>query len=169
MKYRMIPGVLLTFVTVVPVQSAVSVKTSIELLAEISTSVSIFVDSRDVTNSSFNLKLEDVAGYMTATTPAFQFIGNASSVSLSLSGPGNNELTSENNDRMRLNTTWVRVDGGESSTSFGYNNLPVYPSLSDVPDLQKGVKVRFISSQRTETYPLGSYSGTFNVIVTPSV
>lgn len=147
---------------------AVSVKTSIDVQAEVSTSVRIYVDGNDVTNGMISLKLEDKSGYMTGITPDFQFIGNASAVSLSLTSPANRSLVSENGDEMLLNTAWVKPGGGDVSTSYPFNNLPVYPSLAEVPP-NSGVKVRFTSAARSETYPLGVYSGTYEVIVTPSV
>ena len=147
---------------------AVSVKTSIDIQAEISTSVRIYVEGKDVTNGTLSLKLEEKNGYMTAVTPEFHFIGNASAVSLSFTSPANNSLKSENGDEMLINTAWVKPKGGDVSTSFPFNNLPVYASLPEVlPDTS--VKVRFTSAARSETYPLGVYSGTYEVIVTPSV
>lgn len=146
---------------------AVSVKTSIDVQAEVNTSVRIYVDGNDVTNGAFSLKLEDKEGYLTAITPVLKFIGNASSVSLSLTSPPNSSLISENGDAMRINTLWVRANGGGSTTGAPYNNLPVYASLSEAPET--GPRVSFTSSSRSETYPLGLYSGTWEVIVTPSV
>lgn len=147
---------------------AVSVRTSIDIQADVSTSVRIYVEGNDVTNGMISLKLEDKNGYMTGITPEFQFIGNASAVSLSLNSPATRGLVSETGDEMRLNTAFIRPGGGDVSTSFPFNNLPVYPSLADVPP-DSGVKVRFTSAARSETYPLGVYSGTYEVIVTPSV
>ena len=49
------------------------------------------------------------------------------------------------------------------------NNQAVYPTVQDIPDPSQGVKVQFTSAKRSETYPLGTYSGTYEVIVTPSV
>lgn len=169
MKNRLFPAFLLASLSVMPAYSAVTVKTSIDVLAEISTAVRIYVNGRDFTGKAFNVKLEDKGGFMHSVTPPIHFIGNASSVSLSLNAPANSELISQNNDRMQLNTRWVRVDGGEVTTAFSLNNQQVYPNLSDVPDQQKGVRVSFTSMQRSENYPLGSYSGTFEVIVSPSM
>ena len=106
---------------------------------------------------------------MTARTPAFHFIGNANSVGLRFNALNDSDLISENNDRMKINTTWITPDGAESATSFPVYNQQVYPNFSDVPDPQRGVRVNFVSAQRSETYPLGRYSGTFEVLVTPSV
>ncbi|MGB9096048.1 hypothetical protein [Erwinia sp.] len=169
MKIRLIPTLLLMMTSATPAYSAVTVKTSIDVLAEISTAVHIYVDGKDVTDSAFSLKLEDQEGYMKGVTPIFHFIGNASSVSLSLNTPANSELISDNSDRMKLYTYWLRVDGGAASADYSLNNQQVYATLADVPDQQKGIKVGFRSTQRSETYPLGSYRGTFDVIVSPSV
>lgn len=158
----------LLMLTSLSASGVISVKTSIDIQADVSTSVRIYVNGNDVTNGMISLSLEDKSGSMTGTTPEFQFIGNASAVSLSLISPANRSLVSENGDEMRLNTAWVRPGGGEVSTSFPFNNLPVYPTLSDAPQ-DGGVRVRFTSSARSETYPLGSYSGTYEVVVTPSV
>lgn len=150
------------------VSGAITVRTSIDVQADISTSVRIYVDGNDVTNGVISLKLEDKNGYMSGLTPEFLFIGNASSVSLSLNSPGVRGLVSENSDIMLINTAWVRPGGGDVSTSYPYSNIPVYPTVQDAPQ-DSGVKVRFTSSARSETYPLGTYSGTYEVIVTPSV
>ncbi|MFI8416067.1 hypothetical protein ACQKDS_06330 [Serratia sp. NPDC078593] len=168
MKYRYLPAALAALL-ISPILSAETVKTSIDVLAEVSTSVRVFVEGKDVTNGVISIKLEDKKGYMYGITPVFQFVGNASAVSLSLQSPASGGLVSENNDTMIINTAWIRIDGGEVSTSYPLNNQKVYPTLQDIEDPQKGVKVRFSSSQRSETYPLGRYSGTYEVIVTPSV
>lgn len=166
---KIITSFLLALATVPAVQSTTTVKTSIDVQAEISTSVRVYVDGRDVTNGAISLVLENQGGYMTARTPAFHFIGNASSVSLRFNALNDSNLISENNDLMRMNTTWITPDGAESATSFSVYDQKVYPSFSDVPDPQRGLRVRFVSAQRSETYPLGRYSGTFEVLVTPSV
>lgn len=166
---KIITCFLLALATVPAVQSATTVKTSIDVQAEISTSVRVYVDGRDVTNGAISLVLENQGGYMTARTPAFHFIGNATSVSLRFNAMNDSNLISENNDLMRMNTTWITPDGAESATSFSVYNQQVYPTFSDVPDPQRGLRVRFVSAQRSETYPLGRYSGTFEVLVTPSV
>ena len=166
---KIITSFLLALATVPAVQSTTTVKTSIDVQAEISTSVRVYVDGRDVTNGAISLVLENQGGYMTARTPAFHFIGNASSVSLRFNALNDSNLISENNDLMRMNTTWITPDGAESATSFSVYDQKVYPSFSDVPDPQRGLRVRFVSAQRSETYPLGRYNGTFEVLVTPSV
>lgn len=166
---KIITSFLLALATVPAVQSTTTVKTSIDVQAEISTSVRVYVGGRDVTNGAISLVLENQGGYMTARTPAFHFIGNASSVSLRFNALNDSNLISENNDLMRMNTTWITPDGAESATSFSVYDQKVYPSFSDVPDPQRGLRVRFVSAQRSETYPLGRYSGTFEVLVTPSV
>lgn len=166
---KIVTRFLLAFAAVPAVQAATSVKTSIDVQAEISTSVRIYVDGRDVTNGAISLVLENQGGYMTARTPAFHFIGNANSVGLRFNALNDNDLISENNDRMKINTTWITPDGAESATSFPVYNQQVYPNFSDVPDPQRGVRVNFVSAQRSETYPLGRYSGTLEVLVTPSV
>ncbi|AML55775.1 Uncharacterised protein [Serratia rubidaea] len=168
MQYQYLP-VILAVMLISPPLAAETVKTSIDVQAEISTSVRVYVEGKDVTNNAIALKLQDKAGYMYGVTPVFQFVGNASGVSLSLQAPASGGLVSENNDIMKINTAWIRVDGGEVSTSYPLNNQKVYPTLQDIDDPQKGVKVRFSSAQRSETYPLGSYSGTYEVIVTPSI
>lgn len=145
-----------------------TVRTSIDVKADICTSVRIYVNGNDVTNGVISLKLEDKNGYMTGATPEFHFIGNASTVSLSLNSPGVRGLVSENNDIMLINTAWVRPNGSDVSTSYPYSNIPVYPTVQDAPQ-DSGVKVRFTSAARSETFPLGTYSGTYEVIVTPSV
>ncbi|MBU5900509.1 hypothetical protein JVW24_25655, partial [Vibrio cholerae O1] len=71
---------------------------SIDVQAEISTSVRVYVEGKDVTNNAIALKLQDKAGYMYGVTPVFQFVGNASGVSLSLQAPASGGLVSENND-----------------------------------------------------------------------
>nr|WP_315289677.1 hypothetical protein [Serratia proteamaculans] len=148
--------------------SAVTVKTDILVQAEISTSVRVYVDGKDVTNGTISVKLDDKAGYMIGTTPPFLFIGNASTVSLSLTEPPEKGLISENKDTMKINSAWIRENGTPVSALYPLGNRPVYPTLADVPDPQKGVKVQFTSAQRSETYPLGTYSGTYIVMVTPS-
>lgn len=146
----------------------VTVKTNIDVQADISTSVRIYVEGNDVTNGTISLALGDKSGYMTGLTPEFHFIGNASAVSLSLNPPPDQSLVSDNGDKMRLNTAWVRPGGGDVSTSYPISNLPVYPGLADIV-VGQGVRVRFTSAYRSETYPLGLYSGTYEVTVTPSV
>jgi hypothetical protein len=155
MKNLILP-VLMLFASLNEAYAAgVPAKVSIDVNAEISTGVRVYVDGKDVTNGSISVSLKDINGYMDGITPVFHFIGNASSVSLSLQEPANKSLVSENNDLMRMKTSWVRSDGGEVTTSYSLQNQPVYATLQDVPDLQKGVKVRFISADRSETYPLG--------------
>ena len=70
---------------------------------------------------------------------------------------------------MGVNAMWINPNGG-SATFVEYNlsSIPVYPTLADVPDPNKGVQVQFKSTGRTETYPLGVYSGTYTILVTPS-
>ncbi|NIH92228.1 hypothetical protein FHW31_003703 [Enterobacter asburiae] len=149
---------------------AVPVTTTIDVEAEISTSVRIYVDGKDVTNGNISVKLANLAGYMWGITPKFLFIGNASDVSLNLTEPPENSLVSGEN-KMMINTSWI-LDGDDdsigSTTSAPVNNVPVYPTLANVPASEKGVKLRFISARRAETYPLGKYSGTYTVMVTPS-
>ncbi|GLR07781.1 hypothetical protein COO59_10210 [Mixta theicola] len=168
MKYLSLPAMLI-FMTIASAQAARSVKTTIDIVAEINTSVRVYVEGQDVTNGVISLRLEDKNGYMSGVTPAFQFVGNASGVSLMLYAPSGGGLLSENNDLMKLNNAWIRSDGQEVSSAYPLNNQPVYPTLQDIPDMQQGVKVRFSSANRSETYPLGSYSGSYEVIVTPSV
>jgi hypothetical protein len=150
-------------------QAAIPVRTSIDLQAEISTSVRVYVAGNDVTNGSISLQLNDKNGYMYGVTPAFNFVGNASAVSLSLKTPVANQLISENGDAMQINPAWIRVNVGDVSASYPLNNQAVYPTVQDIPDPSQGVKVQFTSAKRSETYPLGTYSGTYEVIVTPSV
>jgi hypothetical protein len=166
MKKIFFPGMLLLMS--LNVLAAPAVRTSIDVQADITTSVRIYVDGNDVTNGVISLKLEDRSGYMSGTTPEFLFIGNASSVSLSLHSPGTRGLVSENNDIMLINTAWVRPGGSEVSTSYPYNNISVYPTIQDAPP-DSGVKVRFSSAARSETFPLGTYSGTYEVIVSPTI
>lgn len=149
---------------------AVPAKTTISVEAQVSTSVQVYVDGKDVTSGTVSVKLDDVNGYMSGVTPPFFFIGNASSVNLSLETPPGNLLISSDNpsDTMRVNSGWVRVDGGDVSASYPLNNQAVYPTFADIPDPSKGVKVKFTSAQRTETYPLGSYSGTYVITVKPN-
>ena len=128
-------------------QAAIPVRTSIDLQAEISTSVRVYVAGNDVTNGSISLQLNDKNGYMYGVTPAFNFVGDA----------------------MQINPAWIRVNGGDVSASYPLNNQAVYPTVQDIPDPSQGVKVQFTSAKRSETYPLGTYSGTYEVIVTPSV
>ncbi|WP_312629348.1 hypothetical protein [Scandinavium sp.] len=150
--------------------SALPVTTTIDVEAEISTSVRVYVDGKDVTNGNISIKLDNQAGYMRAITPKFLFIGNASAVSLRLTEPPGKSLMS-GEDKMVINTAWI-LDGNDngtgSTTSSPVNNRPVYPTLADVPANEPGVKLRFVSAQRAETYPLGKYSGTYTVMVTPS-
>lgn len=149
---------------------AVPAKTNISVEAVVSTSIQVFVDGKDVTSGSVVVKLADSNGYMTGVTPPFHFIGNASSVNLSLETPPGNLLISRDNptDTMRINSAWVRIDGIDVSAGFPFNNQAVYPTLADVPDPEIGVRVRFTSAQRSETYPLGHYSGTYVITVRPN-
>lgn len=153
-----------------PALCAVPAKTTVSVEAKVSTSVQVYVDGKDVTSGTVSVKLEDVNGYMSGETPPFFFIGNASSVNLSLETPPGNLLISREkaSDTMRINSGWVRVDGGYVTATSPLGNQAVYPTFADVPDLTKGVKVRFISAQRTETYPLGTYSGTYVITVMPN-
>lgn len=159
----------MSLMTVSSSQAAISVRTSIDVQAEISTSVRVYVAGNDVTNGSISLKLNDKNGYMYGVTPAFNFVGNASAVSLSLNTPAGNLLMGDNGDTMQINPAWIRVNGGEVSASYPLNNQVVYPTVQDIPDPSQGVKVQFTSAKRSETYSLGTYSGTYEVIVTPSV
>ncbi|QHM77206.1 hypothetical protein C7M52_03202 [Mixta theicola] len=170
MKNLILP-VLMLFTIFNQAQAAgVPSRVNIEVNAEISTGVRIFAEGKDVTNSSIPpITLKDKNGYMEGITPVLHFIGNASSVSISLQEPTGQNLISENNDEMRIKSSWVRADGGEVITAYPLRNQPVYPTLQDVPDQLKGVRIRFISAARSETYPLGLYSGTYVVTVTPSV
>ncbi|QKJ88642.1 hypothetical protein PMPD1_3728 [Paramixta manurensis] len=149
---------------------AVPVTTTIDVEAEISTSVRVYVDGKDVTNGNVSVKLDNQGGYMRGITPKFVFIGNASVVSLRLTPPPNKALVSGENT-MPINTAWI-LDGNDNgigvTTGSPVNNRPVYPTLADVPPNDVGVKLRFVSAQRAETYPLGKYSGTYTVMVTPS-
>ncbi|GKW04279.1 hypothetical protein ACS91J_01740 [Pectobacterium carotovorum] len=168
MKYRYLPTALvLMLISATPL--AETVKTSIDVEADVSTSVRVFVEGKDVTNSVITLKLADKNGFMESATPVFQFVGNASSVSLSLREPAAGGIISEHNDIMKLNTAWIRVDGTHVAANYPLNNQKVYKTLQDIDDPSKGVRVHFASSSRTETYPLGTYRGTYEVIVTPSV
>lgn len=153
-----------------PAFSVVPAKTSISVEAQVSTSIQVYVDGKDVTGGTVMVKLAETSGYMGGVTPPFFFIGNASSVNLSLETPPGNLLISRDNptDTMKINSGWVRVDGGEVSAAYPLSNQAVYPTLADVPDPQKGVRVKFTSSQRTETYPLGTYSGTYVITVKPN-
>ncbi|ATV44415.1 hypothetical protein ACIPSR_12305 [Pectobacterium sp. CHL-2024] len=168
MKYRYLPTAL-ALMLISSTSLAETVKTSIDVEADVSTSVRVFVEGKDVTNSVITLKLEDKNGFMESATPAFQFVGNASSVSLSLREPAAGGIISEHNDIMKLNTAWIRVDGTHVAANYPLNNQEVYKTLQDISDPAKGVRVHFVSSSRTETYPLGTYRGTYEVIVTPSV
>lgn len=168
MKKLLLPGVLIAAI-IGPANAAVTVKTSIDVQAEITTSVRVFVEGVDVTDGSIAVSLQDTNGYMAGETPPFQFIGNASTVSLTLQKPGSGGLVSENNDTMALNADWLRLSGDIVDAGYPISNLPVYATIQDVPDPTVGVKVYFKSKARTETYPLGTYSGTYVVIVTPSV
>ncbi|WP_439959305.1 hypothetical protein [Serratia marcescens] len=146
----------------------VPVKTSIDVQAEISTVVSVYVNGQDVTNKSISVTMKDDAGYMKGNTPPIQFVGNASTVSLTLQGPPG--LTGPDSKIMNLTTSWFNPDtNAEVSTSYPFSNIKVYPTLQDIPDPQKGVKVDFKSTGRSETFPLGTYSGTYTLTVTPQV
>lgn len=170
MKYSLVLiAMTLSLLSVSSSQATISVRTSIDLQAEISTSVRVYVAGNDVTNGSISVQLNDKDGYMYAATPAFNFVGNASAVSLSLNTPANNQLISENGDLMQINPAWIRINGGDVSASYPLNNQKVYPTVQDIPDPSQGIKVQFTSNKRSETYPLGIYSGTYEVIVTPSV
>lgn len=151
---------------------AIPVTTTINVEAEITTSVRVFVEGKDVTNGNLSVKIENKNSYMWGITPKFNFIGNASAVSLRVTPPANNRLISDKGDEMLIATAWIRdgnVNGIGVSTSSPVNNLPVYAKLADIPADDKGVQIRFVSSQRSETYPLGKYSGTYVLTVTPSV
>jgi len=149
--------------------AAVSIHTDIVVQAEVATAVHVYYGGKDVTNGSINLSLAENAGYLTATTGPLLFIGNASSVSLSMTQPAKKQLISGGGDVMGVNAMWINPNGG-SATFVEYNlsSIPVYPTLADVPDPNKGVQVQFKSTGRTETYPLGVYSGTYTILVTPS-
>lgn len=147
---------------------AASVQTSIDVQAVVATAVSVFVNGNDVTNGSISVSLTDQGGYLKGTTPAFQFIGNAGSVKVTLTSPSSGGLISEKGDVMKLGTGFVRLDGAVVSADYPYSGLPVYASIADVPDYNTGVKVTFNSVQKTETYPLGTYTGTYILMVTPS-
>lgn len=168
MKHLSLAG-LVFFMLFGAAQATRPVKTTIEVVAEVNTSVRVYVEGRDVTNGVISLQLEDKNGYMFGVTPAFQFVGNASAVSLTLNQPSGGGLLSENNDLMEINNAWVRSDGAEVSSDYPLYNQPVYPTLQAIPDRQRGVKVRFSSAKRSEAYPLGRYSGSYEIIVTPSV
>jgi hypothetical protein len=167
MKKLLLPGVLIA--AFVGSAHAVTVKTSIDVQAEVASSVRVFVEGTDVTNGSIAVTLTNTNGYMYGVTPPFQFIGNASSVSLTLQKPSNGGLISENGDIMKIDADWLRLNGALVSAAYPINNLPVYATIQDIPDPTVGVKVNFKSADRTETYPLGSYSGTYVIVVTPSV
>ncbi|QCT20902.1 hypothetical protein FEM41_15240 [Jejubacter calystegiae] len=147
---------------------AVTVKTNIDVEAKVETSVRVYVGNKDVTNGSIMLQLSEVGGYMEGTTPAFIFIGNASSVKLSLEPPANKSLLSENGDLMKLNTLWQRTDGGTAVTNFDLNNQKVYPDIGQVDDLNYGPKISFKSEKTVESYPLGTYKGTYILKVSPA-
>ena len=168
MKYLSLAGMLIVML-IDAAQAARSVRTTIDVVAEVNTSVRVYVEGRDVTDGAIALRLEDKNGYMFGVTPVFQFVGNASAVSLTLNQPANGGLLSENNELMAINNVWVRGDGAEVSSDYPLHNQPVYPTLEEIPDPQRGVRVRFSSAKRSEAYPLGTYSGSYEIIVTPSV
>lgn len=168
MKKILLPGVLIA-AFIGPAHALVTVRTSIDVMAQVASSVRVFVEGSDVTNGSISVTLKDTNGYMTGTTPPFQFIGNATTVSLTLETPSSGGLISENGDPMLLNANWLRLNGALVSADYKISGLPVYPSLQDIPDPTVGVKVNFKSAARTETYPLGTYAGTYVVVVTPSL
>ncbi|RWR03290.1 hypothetical protein ED28_03060 [[Pantoea] beijingensis] len=147
--------------------AAVPVKTDINVEAEVSTSVRIYVEGKDVTDGSFGVKLEDKNGYMSAITPPFYFIGNASTVSIKLSGP--KALTSTEGNLMNVSTLYVDKSSNSGvSTAFPYNNIAVFSSLATVPSSYNGPMISFKSTDKTEVIPLGKYSGTYTLTVTPS-
>ncbi|MTH45589.1 hypothetical protein [Intestinirhabdus alba] len=168
MKTAILPSLLIaTFCS--QAHAAVSVTTSIDVQAEISTVVSVYINGHDVTNKSIGVTMQEASGYMQGSTPPIHFIGNASSVDLSLSEPPAKGLTGPDNTVMALNTSWYNPKtGGEVSTSYPFSDV-VYPTLQDVPDMQKGVKLNFKSAARSETFPLGTYSGTYTITVRPKV
>lgn len=153
-----------------PLPAVVTVRTSIEVTAEIATSVRVVYDrNSDVTEGAVQLKLEDKDGYMQGMTKAFHFIGNASKVSLELISPAGNGLTKTDDPAviMPLGAYWrFSQNGGDSSTGFGAE-ATVYPTISDIPSDVSGVYIRFISARKTETYALGTYSGTYVLNVKP--
>ncbi|MCA6961215.1 hypothetical protein [Pectobacterium odoriferum] len=168
MKYRYLPTALVLML-ISSTSLAETVKTSIDVEADVSTSVRVFVEGKDVTNGVITVKLENKNGFMAGYTPAFQFVGNASSVSLSMREPAAGGIISEHNDLMKLNIGWIRVDGKYVAANYPLYDQKVHKTLQDIDDPAKGVKVYFVSNSRTETYPLGTYRGTYEVIVTPSV
>ncbi|HDX4051646.1 TPA: hypothetical protein ROG05_004078 [Enterobacter soli] len=169
MKLAILPVLLMaTFCS--QVHALVPVKTSIDVQAEISTVVSVYVNGQDVTNKSISVTMKDESGFMKGSTPPIQFVGNASTVSLTLQEPPAHGLTGPDNKIMSLATSWFNPDtNAEVSTSYPFSNIKVYPTVQDIPDPQKGVKVIFKSTSRSETFPLGTYSGTYTLTVTPQV
>lgn len=149
---------------------AVPVRTSINVEADIDTGVRIFVNGNDVTNKEITVKLKNNNGYMGATSPPFQFIGNAKSVDLTLQTPANNQLISENGDTMKMLVYWVMPETGQPVDAFyRASNQKVFATLADVPNPQYGMRVLFRSSDRSENYDIGKYSGVYVLVVTPSI
>lgn len=149
--------------------SAVPSKTDITVEAQISTSIQVYANRTDVTGGNVMVRLEEDKGYMTGETPPFFFIGNATSVDVSLEKPANGLVSQENpSDTIPIIANWIRVDGGNVSSTSPLRSQTVYQTLADIPDPQKGVKVNFRSSGKAETYALGNYSGTYIMTVKPN-
>lgn len=167
MKYIIFFVVIMT--TLLNSTVARTIKTSIEVLAEINTSVRVYVNGEEKTNKGIQISLTNQQGYMAGTTPEFRFVGNASSVTLKLEEPVEKGLVSENGDTMLLGIYWVSPDGYKTLGNYPLYEQKVFPTLEDISDAERGIKVYFKSTQRSESYPLGSYSGTYKLIVTPAV
>ncbi|GKX53861.1 hypothetical protein [Budvicia aquatica] len=149
--------------------AVVSVRTSIDVTAEIASSVRVIYDhNADVTEGNVQVKLEDKNSYMVGMTKSFHFIGNANMVNLKLEGPtGLKKVGDPNNFIMPIGSTWYSSPTKPMS-STGFNaEAKVYATVTEIPATDEGIYIRFISAQRTETYPLGNYSGTYTLTVTP--
>ncbi|AKJ41133.1 hypothetical protein [Pragia fontium] len=152
--------------------AAVPVRTSIEVTAEIASSIQVIYDRNlDVTEGNVQVKLEDTGGYMMGMTKSFHFIGNASKVRLHLVAPtggGLAKVGDPDNFVMGIGTLWY-TSPTQSGGDTGFDrDATVYPTLSDIPSDTSGTYIRFRSFQQTVNYPLGSYSGTYTLVVTPT-
>lgn len=141
------------------------VRTSMDVEAQVGSTLRLYVAGTDVTGGTISLKLEPNAdNKLEGTSPPIQFVGNIGMVSMSLSGPDG--LVSENNVKMLVEPSWIRMrDGVRVSARMSYYLLKVYPTWQDIPDKSKGPKVSFLSEKPFAAYPIGTYHGTYVIFV----
>ncbi|WP_159565991.1 hypothetical protein [Budvicia diplopodorum] len=162
-------GLMLTALISQPLSAAVTVRTSIDVTAEIASSIRVIYDlNADVTEGNVQVRLEDRNGFLRGMTKSFHFVGNANKVELRLEGPtGLKKNGDPNNFIMPIGTMWYRSPTTPMGDAASRAEVNVYATVGDIPSTDRGVYIYFISAQRTETYPLGTYSGTYVLAVTP--